>query len=169
MKQVLVILRGASASGKSTIGENLRDFDKKIVWLKTDNIKLFFSSFEDRTLDAVMGTALATLNYLLDEGYSVTYDGIFKKPEYAQEAIALAKSKNIPVVVYQLVCSLETLKERDKNKEGVKEGWKKPLGDEIIEGLFNKVENNPIEGAINLNTEEKSLEECLEIIRKNFD
>ena len=169
MKQVLIVLRGASATGKSTIAEKLRDFDKKIVWLKTDNIKLFFSNFEDRTLDAVMGTALATLNYLLGEGYSVVYDGIFKKVEYAQRAIALAKSKNIPIVVYQLVCSLETLKERDKNKEGVKEGWKKPLGDEIIEGLFNKVENNPIEGAINLNTEKKSLEECLEIIRKNFD
>jgi predicted kinase len=169
MAQILVILRGASASGKSTIGESLRDFDKKIVWLKTDNIKLFFSSFEDRALDAVMDTALATLNHLLDQGYSVVYDGIFKKPEYFQRAIDLAKSKNIPVVVYQLVCSLETLKERDKNKPGVKEGLRNALGDEIIESLFRKVEDNPIEGAIKLNTEEKSIEECIGIIRRNFE
>jgi chloramphenicol 3-O-phosphotransferase len=169
MKQVFIILRGAPASGKTTIGESLRDFDKKIVWFKTDNIKPFFSNFEDRTLDVVMGTSLATLNYLLDEGYSVIYDGIFKKPEYTQRAIDLAKSKNIPTVIYQLTCSLKTLQERDKTRKGVKEGCRKPLGDEIIESLFNKVENNPIEGSIKLNTEEKSIEECLEIIKKNFD
>jgi predicted kinase len=144
MKQVLIILRGAPCSGKTTLGEKLRDFDKKIVWFKTDNIKPFFSNFEDRTLDAVMGTSLATLNYLLDEGYSVVYDGILKKPEYAQRAIDLTKSKNIPIAIYQLVCSLKTLQGRDKDREGVKEGLRKPLGDGIIE-------------------------ECLEIIRKNFD
>jgi len=170
MRQVLVILRGASASGKSTIGESLRDFDKKIVWLRTDSFKLFFSKdAKEEALDAVMDAALATLNSILAQGYSVVYDGIFKKPEYAQKAIDLAKSKNVPVIIYQLECSLETLKQRDKNKAGVKEGWKKPLGDERIEILFNKVENNPIEGAIKLNTEEKSVEECIRIIRKNFE
>lgn len=169
MKQVLIILRGAPASGKTTIGENLRDFDKKIVWLKTDNIKMFFSNFEDRTLDEVMGTSIATLSYLLDKGYSVIYDGIFKKSEYTRRAINLAKSKSIPTVAYQLVCSLKTLQERDRTRKGVKEGCRKPLGDELIESLFNTVKDNPIEGAINLNTKEKSLEECLEIIRKNFD
>lgn len=169
MKQTLVILRGAPASGKTTIGENLRDFDKKIVWFKTDNIKPFFSDFEDKALDVVMETALATLNYLLDEGYSVVYDGIFKNPEYAQRAINLAKNKNISTVIYQLTCSLKTLQNRDKTRKGVKEGCRKPLGDEIIESLFNKVENSPIEGAIELDTENNSLEECLEIIKKNFD
>ena len=169
MRQVLIILRGAPASGKTTIGENLRNFDEKIVWFKTDNIKPFFSEFEDRTLDAVMETALATLDHLLDEGYSVVYDGIFQNSAYAQKAVELAKSKKIATVVYQLTCSLKTLQERDKTRKGVKEGCRKPLGDEVIKSLFNKVENNPIEGTTKLNTEEKSLEECLEIIRKNFD
>lgn len=169
MKQVLIVLRGAPASGKTTIGENLRDFDRKIVWFKTDNIKTFFSNpRESRILDEVMETCLVILKNLLDKGYSVIYDGIFKKPEYAQKAVDLAKSMNIPTIVYQLTCSLKTLQERDRIRKGVKEGCRKPLGDEIIESLFNKVENNPIEGAIKLNTEEKSLEECLEIIRKNF-
>lgn len=170
MKQVLIVLRGAPASGKTTIGENLRDFDKKIVWLKTDNIKAFFSNpSESRILDEVMETCLIILKNLLERGYSVIYDGIFKKPEYAQKAIALANSKNIPTVVYQLTCLLETLQKRDKTRKGVKEGCRKPLGDEIIESLFNKVEDNPVEGSIKLNTEEKSLQECLEIIKKNFD
>lgn len=169
MKQVLIILRGAPASGKTTLGENLRDFDKKIVWFKTDNIKPFFADYEDRTLDATMETCIATLNFLLDKGYSVIYEGIFKIPKYATDAIELGKSKNITVVVYQLSCPLKTLQERDKVRKGVPEGCRKPLGDEIIESLYNKVENNPIEGAIKLNTEEKSFEECLEIIRKTFE
>jgi len=42
MKQVLIVLRGAPASGKSTISKRLRDSDNKIVWLKTDNLKSFF-------------------------------------------------------------------------------------------------------------------------------
>lgn len=43
MKQVLIVLRGAPDSGKSTISKRLRDSDNKIVWLKTNNFKPFFS------------------------------------------------------------------------------------------------------------------------------
>ena len=43
------------------------------------------------------------------------------------------------------------------------------MGDEVIESLYNKVENNPVEEAIKLDTENQSHEECIEIIRKNFD
>lgn len=170
MKQVLIIIRGAPASGKTTISESLRDFDKKIVWFKTDNIKNFFSDpSEARILDEVMETCIATLNNLLDRGFSVIYEGIFKDPNYALKAIETGKSKNIPVVVYQLECSLKTLQQRDKARKGVPEGLRKAMGDEVIESLYNKVENNPVEGAIKLNTEEQSLDECIEIIRKNFN
>jgi predicted kinase len=170
MKQTLVIIRGAPASGKTTISESLRDFDRKIVWFKTDNIKSFFSDpSEARILDEVMETCIATLSNLLERGYSVVYEGIFKDPNYALKAIQVGKSNNIPVVVYQLKCSLKILQERDKARKGVLEGLRKAMGDEVIESLYNKVENNPIEGAIKLNTEEKSLDECIEIIKKNFD
>lgn len=116
-----------------------------------------------------METCLATLNNLLDRGYSVVYEGIFKNPDYVLKAIELGRTKKITTFIYQLSCSLKILQERDKARKGVKEGCRKPLGDEVIESLFNKVENNPIKDAVVLNTEEKSIEECLEIIRKNFD
>ena len=169
MVQKLVILRGAPASGKTTIAEKLRDFDSKIVWFKTDNFKQFFSNpSEDRILDEAMETCVATLNYLLDSGYSVVYEGIFQKAEYVQKAIEIAKAKNIPVVIYQLSCSLKILQERDKNRKGVKEGCRKPLGDELIENLFNKLQSSSIPGTIKLDTGNTPLEECIEIIRKNF-
>lgn len=170
MTQKLIILRGAPASGKTSISESLRDFDKKIVWFKTDNIKQFFSDpSEARILDEVMETCLATLNNLLDRGYSVIYEGIFVKPEYVFRAVEIGRNKSIPVIIYQLECSLKTLQERDRARKGVKEGFRKALGDEAIESLYKKVEENPIEGAIKLNTEEKTLEECIQIIRNNFD
>jgi chloramphenicol 3-O-phosphotransferase len=170
MVQKLIILRGAPASGKTSISENLRDFDKKIVWFKTDNLKEFFSDpNEARIRDEVMETCLAALKNILDRGYSVVYEGIFVKPEYVNWAVEIGKDKNIPVVIYQLECSLDTLKQRDKNRKGVPQGLRKAMPEEVIESLYKKVEENPIEGAISLNTEEKSLEECINIIRQNFE
>lgn len=169
MNQKLVIIRGAPASGKTTLGENLRSKEKKIVWLKIDNLKPFFSEDWGDSLDEVNKLALTIINSFLDDLYSVVFDGIFKNPEHAREAVKLAKSKNIPVVIYQLTCSLATLQARDKSRPGVKEGCREPLGDETIERLFHKVKDNPLEDAIELDTENQTLEACLAIIRKNFE
>jgi chloramphenicol 3-O-phosphotransferase len=169
MSQSLVILRGPAASGKTTLCESLRDYDKKIVWLSVDKMKPIFSDFEDRTLEDANKASIAMLKYLLDEGYSVIYEGIFKNPDCVYQAIKIGKDKNIPTVAYQLKSSLGTLLSRDKTRKGVKEGWRKPLGDEIIEGLHQKNIDNPINSAIDLDTENQSIEECVRIIRKNFE
>jgi chloramphenicol 3-O-phosphotransferase len=169
VRQVLVIIRGAAASGKTTLCESLRDFDKKIAWVSVDKLKPIFSEYKEETLDVTNQASLILVNYLLEQGYSVLFDGIFKNPAHAQEAVEIAKNKNIPVVIYQLSCSLKTLQKRDKMREGVKKGWRKPLGEELIESLYRKVEDNPIEGAIKLDTENLSPEECLRIIKKNFE
>ena len=166
MNQKLVILRGAPASGKTTLGEKLRSKELKIVWLKLDNLNPFFSEDWGDSLNEVNGIALAIIDKLLSDGFSVVFDGIFKNPEHARQAIQLAKSKNVPVVVYQLNFSLETLQKREDERS---EKYNRPhFGKDMIERLYFKVVNNPIEGSIELDTEEISLEECLEIIKKNF-
>ena len=169
MKQTLVILRGPAASGKTTICEKVRSYDRKIAWLSVDKFKAIFSDFEDRTLDDANKATIAELKYLLNEGFSVILDGIFKNTDYVYLAIEIAMGKNIPVVVYELKCSLKSLKERDKSRPGVKQGYRKPLGDEVIESLFNKIENNPINGAIELDTEHQSIDKCIEIINTVFN
>lgn len=169
MKQTLVILRGAAGSGKTTLSEKLRNYDKKIVWLSIDKMKVIFSNFEDRTLEDTNKASIAQLRYLLGREYSVVYEGIFKNTDYVYQAVKIAKNRNIPVTVYQLKCSLNTLKNRDKTREGVREGYRKPLGDELIGSIYRTNISNPLIGAIELDTENKSLEECLEIIRKDFD
>lgn len=168
MKQVLIILRGAPSSGKSTIAKRLRDYDKKIVWLKVDNFKPFFSDNTDLIVDDVNKTAINSLSYLLDQGFSVIMEGIFQDPQYIQQAVNLAKQKNIPVFVYQLSCSLKTLQERDKIREGIKEGCRKLLGDEVIERLYKVIESNPFIENIELDTEKASIDECTNILKKNL-
>ncbi len=167
MKQSLVILRGAPASGKTTLGEKLRSKELQVVWLKIDNLKPFFSEDSGDSLDEVNNIALAVVDRLLSDGFSVVFDGIFKNPEHAIAAIELAKSKNVPVVIYQLQCSLETLQKREDERA---EKYNRPhFGKDLIEQLYLKVLNNPIDGAIILDTEKTSLDDCLEIIKKNFD
>ena len=168
MKQVLVILRGAPSSGKSTLANKLRDYDKRIVWLKVDNFKPFFSDNTDLIVDDVNKTALNSLNYLLDQGFSVVMEGIFQNPQYIQNAIDIAKQKNIPSFAYQLGCSLRTLQERDKTREGVKEGCRKLLGDEVIKRLYEVIENNPFKNIVKLDTEKVSIDECINLLKKNF-
>lgn len=169
MKQVLIILRGAPSSGKSTIAKSLRNYEKKIAWLKVDNFKPFFAESTDSILDDVNKTAITVLSYLLDQKFSVIMEGVFQNPDYIQEAVNKAKQKNVSVFVYELKCSLNTLQERDKTRPGIKEGCRKPLGDFIINNLNKIIEDNPFKEAIKLDTEKVSLDECIKIIKKNFD
>ena len=96
-------------------------------------------------------------------------EGVFQNPGYIQEALALAKQRNITAFVYKLKCSIETLQARDKTREGIKEGCRKPLGDNVIKRLYNIIEDNPYDESIKLDTENESVNECIKRINKHFD
>lgn len=163
MKQVLIILRGAPASGKSTIAKKLRDFSKKIVWLKVDNFKDFFEEKSEIILNDVNKMAINSLEYLLNNGFSVVMEAVFQNPAYVELALNTAKQKNISAYAYELDCSLPELQRRDKTREGTKESYRQPLGDAEIERLFNIIQKNKLEGIIPLNTENMSVEETIKI------
>jgi len=168
MNQFLIVLRGVPASGKTTIAKQFRNFDKKIAWLKVDNFKDFFAEDSSTALDYVNGSAIATLGYLFNQGFSVVMDGVFQETNAIDEALVLAKEKNIKVIVYQIKCSLLTLRERDRTRPGVKEGCRKPLGDDVIAGIYQKLEINPYPNAEILDTEYLSLKECVEKITNDI-
>jgi predicted kinase len=138
VNQFLIILRGAPASGKSTIAKSFRNFDKKIAWLKVDSFKDFFAEDSSAALEYVNGSAIATLEYLFNQGFSVIMDGVFQETSAIDEALAFAKEKNVKAIVYQIRCSLSVLQERDKTRAGVKEGCRKPLGDDVIAAIYQK-------------------------------
>jgi chloramphenicol 3-O-phosphotransferase len=164
MNQCLVIIRGAPASGKSTIAKKLRDFQKKIVWLKVDNFKDFFSEDGTLGLEYANESAIVILDYLLGQGFSVIMEGIFQNTEYIAQAIKVAENRAIPYKVYQIKCSLSVLQKRDKERPGIKEGCRKPLGDEVIEKLYRIITDNPNPNAIILDTENLSPDECADTI-----
>lgn len=58
---------------------------------------------------------------------------------------------------------------RDGVREGVPEGLKKPLGKETITNLFNIIKENPFTGAVKLDTEKYSVDECIKIINESFN
>lgn len=167
-KQFLVIIRGAPASGKTTIAKKLRNFDKRIVWLKVDNFKDFFaekaSLKEQKFVDEC---ALATLKYLLDNGFSVVMEKIFFDPRIIPLAVKEAEKRDVIAKVFQIRCPLPILQERDRNRPGVKEGCRKPLGNKAIERICDQLEKTYYLGAISLNTEKLSVEECVKRIRKS--
>jgi len=168
MNQFLIILRGAPASGKTTIAKEFRNFDKKIAWLKVDNFKEFFAEDSSAALDYVNGSAIATLVYLFNQDFSVVMDGVFQETNAIDQALVFAKEKNIKVIVYQIKCSLSVLQERDRTRAGVKEGCRKPLGDDVIAKIYQKLEANPYPNAKILDTENQSLQECVEKIANDI-
>ena len=170
MNRFLVIIRGAPASGKTTIAKQMRNFGKKIVWLKVDNFKEFFTS--ESTLEEqkyVDECALATLEYLLDNDFSVVMEKIFFDPFIIPLAIKAAQDRSIKTKVFQIKCPLEILQERDRNRPGIKEGCRKPLGDDVIERLFLQLENTYYPGAIELDTATHSVDDCVKIIQEELN
>lgn len=167
--QRLIILRGASGSGKSTIAKSYRNFEERFAWLKVDNFKDFFAEDSSVALDYVNGAAVTTLRYLLEQGFSVVMEGIFQNTEAINEALEVSSILNVSSKVFELDASLDTLKRRDLKREGVPEGLRKPLGEATITRLYNILKENPYPNAIKLNTEELSLEECKRLIDETFD
>jgi predicted kinase len=168
MSQRVIVLRGTPASGKTTIARSYRNFDEKVAWLKVDNFKDFFAEDSSIALEYVNGSAIATLTYLLESGFSVVMDGVFQDTDAIQKAVEVCNKLQIVVKVFELEVSLETLKKRDLERDGVPQGLREPLGDEKIEQIYTKLKNNPYSEAITLNTEENNLEKCKEIIDELF-
>lgn len=169
MKQFLVVLRGAPASGKTTISKKLRNFEKKIAWLKVDYFKDFFAEDSNDALEFVNGSAVATLKYLFDQGFSVVMDGVFQDTKAIDESVSLAKELEIKTVIYEIKCPLEVLIERDWQRGGVKEGLRKPLGIGVLTKIYEKLESNPYPNSLQLDTEHLSIEECVNKIEKDIN
>lgn len=169
MKQRVIILRGPTGSGKTTIAQSYRNFEQKIVWLKVDNFKDFFADDASPALEYVNGATIATLEYLLKQGFSVVIDGIFQSTSVIDKAVEISQRYNVSIKIFELELSLEELENRDQNRAGVKEGLRKPMDSETLERIYNTLKNNPYPLAIILDVENNSVEECKKIIDQNFE
>ena len=137
--------------------------------VKIDNFKEFFAEDSSVALNYVNGSAIATLEYLFKQGFSVVMDGVFQETNAIDDALSLAKERNINAIVYQIKCSLSVLRERDQTRPGVKEGCRKPLGDDVLETIYQKLETTIYPNARDLDTEHLSPEECVKKIVNDIE
>lgn len=166
--QHIIVLRGAPATGKTTLAKAMRSDDLKIAWLKIDAFKDIFERETEKNLHLVNGLGITTLTHLLNLGYSVVVDGIFQDTSRIDEIQTLARERTIPCTVFQLQTEYQTLQTRDLEREKESLGLRKRLSEETLKRLFDKVAGSVYPGAILLDTENKTVSECLAFINSHL-
>ncbi|MER6423820.1 kinase [Streptomyces sp. NPDC001137] len=79
----LVVLRGNSASGKSSVAAGLRDrFGRGLALVAQDNLRRIVLRERDRPGAANIGLIDLTARYALDAGYQVVVEGILYADHY---------------------------------------------------------------------------------------
>ncbi|WP_210570925.1 AAA family ATPase [Streptomyces sp. GESEQ-4] len=121
----LVILRGNSASGKSTVAVGLRErFGRGLALVGQDNIRRVVLRERDRPGAANIGLIDLTARYALDAGYHVVVEGILYADRYGDMLARLRRDHRGPTHAYYLdVPFAETLARHAT----------KPIADEVDE------------------------------------
>lgn len=86
----LIVLRGNSASGKSSVASALRDrFGRGLALVGQDNLRRVVLSERDRPGAANIGLIDLTARYALDAGYHVMVEGILHAGHYGDMLVRL--------------------------------------------------------------------------------
>ncbi|MEU6273982.1 kinase [Streptomyces populi] len=107
----LIVLRGNSASGKSSVAAGLRDgFGRGLALVGQDNLRRVVLRERDRPGAANIGLIDLTARYALDAGYHVVVEGILCADHYGDMLARLRADHRGPTHGYYLDVPLaETL------------------------------------------------------------
>ncbi len=127
----IIITRGLSASGKTTITQALMEQEniirirsdverKRLFGLKAEQDAraeagqgIYISSATERTYEKLAELA----GKILDSGYSVVVDATFLNSLYVKKFKAIAKNKQIPFCILEFKASKQTLEQRIINRK----------------------------------------------------
>jgi hypothetical protein len=99
----LVVLRGNSASGKSSIADGLREsFGRGLALVGQDNLRRIVLRERDRPGAANIGLIDLTARYALDAGYHVVVEGILYADRYGDMLAELRADHRGPTHGYYL-------------------------------------------------------------------
>lgn len=106
----LIVLRGNSGSGKSTVAKALRDaYGRGVAWVGQDLIRRTILRENDRPGGANIGLIDQVTRYALDHDYHVVLDGIFYAERYGPMLAGLSRDHPGRSYFYYLdVCLDET-------------------------------------------------------------
>lgn len=104
----LIVLRGNSGAGKSTVARALRDaYGRGMAWVSQDLIRRIILREHDRPGAANIGLIDQVARYSLDHGYHVVLDGIFCADRYEPMLAALNRDHLGVSRFYYLDVSME--------------------------------------------------------------
>lgn len=121
----LVVLRGNSASGKSSVAAGLREkFGRGLALVGQDNLRRTVLRERDRPGAANIGLIGLTARYALDAGYHVVVEGILYADRYGDMLAQLCADHRGPTYSYYLDVPFE---------ETVARHATKPIADDVGE------------------------------------
>lgn len=149
----LIVLRGNSASGKSTIAAAIRDrFGRGLALVGQDNLRRVVLRERDRPGAANIGLIDTIARYSLDAGYHVVVEGILRADHYGAMLARLHTDHRSPTHGYYLDIPLQetlarhaTKPQADEYGERELRDWYRPLdllpdGNETIIGADSELE-----------------------------
>lgn len=87
----LIVLRGNSGAGKSTVAQKLREVSlRRIAWIEQDHFRRHILREKDGTDGIRIGLIAQTVDFVLANGYDVILEGIFGFSAYGEMLRALA-------------------------------------------------------------------------------
>lgn len=99
----LVVLRGNSASGKSSVAAGLRDrFGRGLALVEQDNLRRVVLRERDRPGGANIGLIDAVARYALNAGYHVVLEGLLYADRYGDMLARLREDHRGPTRGYYL-------------------------------------------------------------------
>ncbi|MFH7339755.1 AAA family ATPase [Streptomyces sp. KHY 26] len=113
----LIVLRGNSASGKSSVAAGLRDrFGRGLALVGQDNLRRTVLRERDRPGAANIGLIELTARYALDAGYHVVVEGILNADHYGAMLARLRADHRGPTYGYYLDVPFEETLARHATK-----------------------------------------------------
>lgn len=135
----LIVLRGNSASGKSSVAAGLRDrFGRGLALVGQDNLRRIVLRERDRPGAANIGLIELTARYALDAGFHVVVEGILYADRYGEVLARLRADHRGPTHGYYLHVPIEQTLARHATKPIANE-----VGEPQLRGWYRELDLLP--------------------------